>query len=160
MASRTFVSSLVGIDIDRPLLRRMVPAHGKRAQLCKSSSFFALKLPGLTMQHWQNYVNPFDLGRWRNLANFFNLVEYELFPPVSIDKLTVDFKRAGSERHPRLFLSYARLTSAGRGSPWWTLLVPLPIPPLGDGWTWPKVDGWEQAVLNSEDELTDEEEAG
>ncbi|GAA6002221.1 hypothetical protein JCM10207_003133 [Rhodosporidiobolus poonsookiae] len=41
---------------------------------------------------------------------------------------------------------------------WSTLLLPVPLPPASDGWTWRKRAGWEESALAFEDELTDEEE--
>lgn len=46
-------------------------------------------------------------------------------------------------------------------SQWWTVLLPIRIPPYSDGWTWEKradmVDG-RHAGVKQEEELTDEEE--
>ncbi|ORY73264.1 DHHC palmitoyltransferase-domain-containing protein [Leucosporidium creatinivorum] len=42
---------------------------------------------------------------------------------------------------------------------WATVLLPLEIPPSSDGWTWKKIEGWEQFSMDYEDELTDEEQA-
>lgn len=42
-------------------------------------------------------------------------------------------------------------------SPWWTIFLPLPFPPQGDGWKWEKVEGWEKYQIDNEDQLTDGE---
>jgi palmitoyltransferase len=41
---------------------------------------------------------------------------------------------------------------------WYTVLLPIKIPPSNDGWNWPKRAGWENQVLNLAEELTDEED--
>jgi palmitoyltransferase len=41
---------------------------------------------------------------------------------------------------------------------WYTVFIPLKIPPASDGWSWPKRPGWENQVLPLAEELTDEED--
>lgn len=43
-------------------------------------------------------------------------------------------------------------------SHWTTILLPIPIPPLSNGWEFEKIDGWEAHALAEEEELTDEEQ--
>lgn len=42
-------------------------------------------------------------------------------------------------------------------SHWSTILLPRPISPASNGWSWEKAKGWEEFAMPYEDELTDEE---
>jgi len=41
--------------------------------------------------------------------------------------------------------------------PYYTVLLPMSVPPSSDGWVWQKREGWENASIAVADELTDEE---
>jgi len=42
--------------------------------------------------------------------------------------------------------------------PAYTILLPWPFPPASDGWAYAKREGWEDAAIHVDDELTDEED--
>ncbi|KAL8286573.1 hypothetical protein RQP46_004590 [Phenoliferia psychrophenolica] len=44
------------------------------------------------------------------------------------------------------------------GYHWSTILLPIEVPPASDGWTYQKIQGWQEFAMEFDDELTDEEE--
>ncbi|GAA5863807.1 hypothetical protein JCM3774_001164 [Rhodotorula dairenensis] len=47
----------------------------------------------------------------------------------------------------------------GSRNHWAALLLPIALPPASDGWTWRKRPNWQRYSIDTDDELTDEEQA-
>lgn len=56
------------------------------------------------------------------------------------------------------FLIFQDRSTNQETSHWSTILLPFSIPPVSNGWTFQKVQGWELDSMAVEEELTDEEE--
>jgi len=64
----------------------------------------------------------------------------------------------GSESHSLSSLTTGDSSFPFARSHWITIVVPVSIPPLSDGWNWRKRENWKDTGMSFEDELTDEEE--